>query len=226
MSPREEPVFDAKGVFVQIANLVGVPPENRDAFYRALYWIVRAIEERWPLGARDQRVSRSEVVRRLDALIVALETLRVDDTPSLAAVGFLFVGEPRCETDVGLNGLDDRAILGLDELLKRARRAKEIAMKTKLLRGRGTPQGTRGAPEFDYFLYEFFRATLKHGATRTTAFRDRVTGSAKGSIIDVLHLVAPRFDRKFLPHGQGRILYAIKCARRAAEREPIFDGMP
>jgi hypothetical protein len=59
MSTREKPALDAakreggtrvikgfdKGVLKQIADVVSVPPENRDAFYRDLYWLLRVLVE-------------------------------------------------------------------------------------------------------------------------------------------------------------------------------------
>jgi hypothetical protein len=237
MSTRGKPAFDAakresgarvikgfdKGVLKQIADVVSVPPENRDAFYRDLYWLLRVLVEHPALPnnyQQDRRARRGEVLKRLDALIVALEALIDDEDPAIAAAGILFAGEPTGSLwDFFGSGYHGQRNLG--ELLKNARLAKEIALTTKMLRGRGTPQGTRGAPSLDYFLLEFFRATVTGAARRTTAFKDRATGSAKGSIVEVLLLVAPYLDKGFLPRGRNRdatILYAIRRAQKAAKR--------
>jgi hypothetical protein len=220
--------FD-KGVLERIASLVDVPLENRDAFIGDMRNIVRVLgpDRTFDAGWQDQRVPRGEVIKHLDALIAALEALQADESPAIAAAGILFAGEPTGSiADFFNDGYGGQHYIG--ELLK-ARGARGIATTTKWLRGRGARRGTRGAPEFDYFLHKLLRATLKHGARQTTAYKDRVTGSAKGSIIEVLRLVAPYFDQMFLPRGQGceaTTLYAITRARRAAKIEPIIEGMP
>jgi hypothetical protein len=219
-----------KGMLEQVAALVDVPPENWNAFVGDMRHVVRVLgsDRTFDAGWQDQRVPRGEVVKHLDDLIAALEALDVDESPAIAAAGILFAGEPTGSiADFFEYGYGGQHYLG--EVLKKARQAREIAKTTKWLRGRGAPRGTRGHPVLDYFLHKLLRATLKHGARRATAFKDRVTGSARGPIIEVLHLVAPYFGERFLPRGEGSeaiTLYAITRARRAAKIEPIIEGLP
>jgi hypothetical protein len=203
----------------KIVILVDVPPANRENFKREVSIIVRnvrymatspTLEERW------NSYKRKNVVRRLDNLISALDGLLFPGGEVMAA-GFFFAGEPQNGTEAIEAGyLGQRFIL---ELRDKAQRAREIATKTGWLYERGGPRRTRGSPALDCFLMDFLGAADYFGARRLTASKSqRKTGTAvTGTIISVLHLVAPHIHPNFLAYSSTSILYAINRWRRATK---------
>jgi hypothetical protein len=211
---REITSFD-DGMLEQIASLVDVPHQNRDPFKQELRGILNMAHG----GILDLQChgapTRGELIRRFDALIAALEVFGSNGLLGIFAAAFFFAGEPGSGTNVLDNGMCGQRYIA--ELIEKARRAKQIVTKTKLLRGRGSPRGSRVAPGLDMVLILLYGTMLRHGARRLTASKsNRKSGVAvMGTIVEVLRLVAPCFHRNFLPRSDATLLNAINRARRA-----------
>jgi hypothetical protein len=199
----------------QIADLLDIPDEQRAAFTQKIAEIILYVDASTFISSNIPfTFTRRKVASQFDALIAALEPFTAENEWPFAAMYFFHGAE--FSTNDDLQKINDEAFKFFNILMYQARRAKEIATRSPLLRDAGSPRGARRHPGLDLFIY-FFLGTAQRFKIKTTAWIDHRTGTAKGSLIDVLQAVKPCFGKNFLPSGKSSgeaLLSAIKRARR------------
>jgi hypothetical protein len=184
----------------EIAKIVGIPPQELDLFKEGFEWAVGFAQ--WA-GCHDRRLKRRDVVPLLDGLIAALE--RIDDKGDAALVARLSFAGVDLE-NVGKDWF--RAQQHIESLIESARRAKQ--MVELHLPKRGAPAGTRQGLALDGVL-DYLLEMAEEWGIEWTAYKDRDDGrTAKGSLVQVLRLLAPYI---VLPRSDATLLKAIDRAR-------------
>jgi hypothetical protein len=148
-----------------------------------------------------------DTIARLDQLIAALKYLAGD---SRALAFFLKTCWSTVVKENFPGALRDECVAQVTAMVEQLQRERE-SIARYVRRGRGSPRGTR-APGLDLFLALLLDFGEKCEA-KLSAYKDRENGSARGTIVEVLRLVAPYFDKNFSPASDATLLKAISRAR-------------
>jgi hypothetical protein len=195
----------------QIATVAGVPPANRASFKEELLLVLNEAQRKSP----RRPAKRREVISLLEGLIDALEPF-LDENMSAIMARHHIAGFIPTSFESLVQHVTSPASLEEDrlrteqifvQLIEKVRLAKQ---KAELMRGRGAPPGTRQGSELDSVL-EFLVGRAKAWGGHWTAYKDHSDGSAKGTLVQVLHLLQPHLR---LPHNDRTLLKVIDRARK------------
>jgi hypothetical protein len=210
----------------EMARIAGIALQDLDMFKEGVEWCIGFAE--YKERSDDVRLQRSDVVPLLDGIIAALEPLvdwpDGDNRRARAAIIARLAFAGVSLESPGSYFWDDpvrnwamagrQAVQHIESLIESARRAKQ-AVELHLPK-RGAPAGTRAGLALDMVLDYLFEREEEWGI-EWTAYKDRNDGgAAKGSLVQILRLLAPYI---VLPRSDSTLLKAIDRAKERHQKE-------
>jgi hypothetical protein len=195
---REPDDIDLQRI-VELVGLASKQPGHLTVFKDEVCRIIRGA--RLGHGIRRSRPpKRGDVLKLINGLIDALAPFAEPETEETAAWTY---------AALGIDSVDDAIDLPLFFQHLKQRRA-AIETDEQIFARRGARPGSAKYKELDFFLWAFVRLVQQHGGI-VRAYKDKETGRAAGSLVDVVALVEPCFRKGFKPNSDHTLIDA--CLR-------------